>query len=162
MKQDRRLHQTYYNMIRRCYNPNTSSAKHYYEKGITVCEEWKDYAVFKEWALNNGYNDELTIDRIDPDKNYCPENCRWVSKSENSRRAGYSNKGKKYNKSIQKSEKKDGMYVVCKLSVRSGEITPIKKFSSYLYAIAYRNKLFEENKDFSKTSYILKRNFELE
>jgi hypothetical protein len=48
-------------------------------RGITLCEEWNDYARFREWSFNNGYADDLTIDRIDVDGNYEPNNCRWVS-----------------------------------------------------------------------------------
>lgn len=54
---------------------------------ISVCEAWKSYNVFKTWALANGYTDQLVIDRIDPNSNYTPENCRWITPGENSRRA---------------------------------------------------------------------------
>jgi hypothetical protein len=73
----------------RCFNPNNKSYKWYGAKGITICDEWlDDPQLFKEWALNNGYKDCLTIDRIDSDKNYCPENCQWIPLAENSRKAG--------------------------------------------------------------------------
>jgi hypothetical protein len=55
----------------------------YFEKGVKVCDEWKDYFVFKEWALNNGYKESLTIDRIDNSKGYYPDNCRYVTPTEN-------------------------------------------------------------------------------
>lgn len=56
-----------------------SNIKHYSSKGITVCDEWKDYLNFKEWALSNGYNDSLVIDRINNSEGYSPHNCRWSS-----------------------------------------------------------------------------------
>ena len=72
-------------MIDRTSNPNRNDSEHYYSKGIRVCEEWKDYVNFKEWALNNGYEEGLSIDRIENDKGYNPSNCRWVKLEEQNR-----------------------------------------------------------------------------
>lgn len=82
-----RLYKIWSNMKQRCYNENATSYNYYGEKGITICEEWLyDFQIFHDWAMENGYQDELTIDRIDSDKGYCPENCRWITLDENSRR----------------------------------------------------------------------------
>ena len=73
-----RLFQTYKNMMSRCYDENNVAYKNYGGRGITVCDEWDDFITFKKWAEERGYNDTSVIDKIDNDKGYCPENCRWV------------------------------------------------------------------------------------
>ena len=78
-----RLYVTWDNMMGRCNNLNNKKYRTYGKLGTTVCEEWKDYLNFKNWALNNGYQDNLTIDRIDCYGNYCPDNCQFITNSQN-------------------------------------------------------------------------------
>ena len=79
----KRLKQIFGGMKQRCYNPNFKRYKDYGGRGITICDEWLDNRIkFYEWSENNGYTSELTIDRIDYNGNYEPNNCRWVTYAE--------------------------------------------------------------------------------
>lgn len=73
-------------MKQRCYNKNNHKYPQYGGRGIKICDEWlNDVTKFYEWSIKNGYKEDLSIDRIDNDKGYSPENCRWESKLTQSR-----------------------------------------------------------------------------
>lgn len=78
-----RIYNIYAGMKKRCFSITQKDFKNYGGRGITVCDEWKnDFLTFYNWAIKNGYNDTLTLDRINYNRNYCPENCRWATPKE--------------------------------------------------------------------------------
>lgn len=81
-----RIMKIYYGILARCFNENDSAYCFYGAKGISVFQDWLDNPThFEDWALANGYEDNLTIDRKNENKNYSPDNCRWITMEENSR-----------------------------------------------------------------------------
>lgn len=82
----KRLYSIWCNMKTRCTNPNVICFKNYGGRGIKVCNEWANsYPTFEKWSIEHGYNDELTIERIDVNKDYCPDNCKFIRKEEQSK-----------------------------------------------------------------------------
>ena len=90
-----RLYRIWNAMNQRCGNPNSTSYKNYGARGISVCTAWRhSYTAFRNWAMQNGYQDDLSIDRIDNDKGYSPDNCRWATIEEQLKnRRPYKKKG---------------------------------------------------------------------
>lgn len=148
-KRNTRLYNVWSKIKDRCYNKNNQAYKLYGERGIKMCEEWiNNFESFYDWAMSNGYNDtakkyECTIDRIDNNGNYCPENCRWVDASIQQR-----------NKRIQKNNNSGykGIYFsktenkyCAQIGFNKKQIT-IGRFDSIKQAIEARNNYIKENK----------------
>lgn len=79
---DTRIYRIYKHMMNRCYRESDIRYEHYGARGITVCDEWKSFDAFLDWAIASGYKDDLSIDRKDVNGNYCPNNCRWATVEE--------------------------------------------------------------------------------
>ena len=90
-KSKERIHKEWRGILHRCKNPSASHYENYGGRGIDVCKEWKGkngFLNFYNWAMENGYSDNLTLDRKDNDKGYSPDNCRWVTHIENCHNRG--------------------------------------------------------------------------
>lgn len=95
-----RIYRIYCNIKYRCYTKTCPFYNRYGGRGITMCDEWlEDYYNFEKWALENGYADNLCVDRIDNDGNYEPDNCQWITIGENTGRANKIHQHRHANKS---------------------------------------------------------------
>lgn len=86
---NKRIFNCWWNMKQRCDSKDRNDSKYYHDKGITYCDEWNNYESFQDWAINNGYADNLTLDRLDSNLSYCPENCRWITIEEQQRNRSF-------------------------------------------------------------------------
>lgn len=84
-----RLYRIWAGIKTRILNSNNYAFKDYGGRGITICNEWLNFIPFRDWSLNHGYADNLTIDRKENDGNYEPSNCQWLTRKENNRKRGY-------------------------------------------------------------------------
>ena len=141
--QTTRLYNIWADIKRRTLNPKHKSYNNYGGRGITICEEWLDIQNFYDWAMSNGYSDELSIDRIDNNKNYCPDNCRWATQTIQTRnqriyknnKSGY--KGVSYTKETGRNR---ALISVNKKLIHLGYFQ-----TAVEGAIAYNNYIIENN-----------------
>ena len=138
-KHKNRLYHTWSEMRRRC-NGNATNRQYYGDKGISYCEEWDDFDVFAQWAIDNGYASGLEIDRIDGDKGYYPNNCRWVTHKQNAR----NRKAKATNTTgvpgVQIRPRKDGTPTYRAYITVDGKTIHLGTCSSFEDAVAVRRK----------------------
>ncbi len=73
---------SYHSMMDRCHRETANNYPYYGGRGIRVCEEWHDIATFEKWVYESGFEKGLTLERKDPNKDYCPENCKWATPKE--------------------------------------------------------------------------------
>lgn len=153
------LNQRHYDMIRRCYNPNCANYKHYGARGITVCDDWRgEFGLnnFRKWALTNGYSKELSLDKIDNDGQYSPENCRWTTRREQNINKRPSIKGSTgfVGINIHSSSYEGHIYYYGRVRVESGKTMCTGNSSSLKLAIIMRNNFIIENKLTNKLNVI--------
>lgn len=143
-----RIYNIWYGVIYRCENSNFINFDKYGGRGITVCDNWKkSFDNFYDWAVENGYDDSLEIDREDNDGNYCPENCRFVTHSLNqvNRGATSRNRSGYVGVCFDKSKGKWSSYI-CYYAKGKSEKVRLGRFHSKEAAVKARNNFIEDNK----------------
>ena len=142
-----RVYNVWRNMIQRCTDQNSNRFDSYGERGITVCDEWrKSFDSFYSWATDNGYREDLQIDRRDNDGNYCPENCRFVMRPVN-----ITNRGKMRNNTsgyVGVSYNKKGRVwesTITTHQLNMGRQVYIGRASSKQQALEVRNQFIRDN-----------------
>lgn len=106
-----RLYECWLDMKKRCNDANNKEYKNYGGRGITYCEEWEEFEPFQDWAERTGYQDTLTLDRVDVNEGYFPENCKWSTWVEQSRNKRLNTRNK-YGVSGVNFDKKRKVYIV--------------------------------------------------
>lgn len=139
-----RLYSIWTNMKDRTLNPKYKQYDDYGGRGITICKEWKDdVKSFYTWAMSNGYSDELSIDRIDNDGDYSPENCRWTTITIQSRNRRISIKNTSGYKGVN-FHKRDKIFIA-RILVNKRRIDLGRFKTAVEGAIAYNNYIIENN-----------------
>jgi len=149
-KHKSRIYQCYHDMKNRCYNKKSEVYKYYGGRGIKVCKKWtNNFEAFEKWALKNNYTDDLTIDRKDNDGNYKPRNCRWTTRtiqSRNTRKLSVNNKSGYRGVSISKKGKKwIAQIKINNKTIRIGGFNKKKKAAK-----AYDNYIIKHNLEHTK------------
>lgn len=141
-----RIHNMWKNMKGRCSRPSSTHWERYGGRGIRVEEPWfSSFESFMEWAISNGYKDDLTIDRIDEDGNYCPSNCQFISSSENVSKANkkhlLNKTGGQSKESHEKTKEinRQNMGFRCRLINASGDL--VGEFISIGHAAEYLSSI---------------------
>lgn len=141
-----RLYKIWNNMKQRVCNPNNKDFDSYGGKGIIICDEWKnDFLPFRDWALSNGYQDNLTIDRKDNNGNYGPENCRWTTQEVQSRntRKIYAHNSSGF-RGITIRKRKNGVVFESYIKVK-GKVIYLGVFKTEMEAILNRDEYIASN-----------------